>query len=549
MMHIKKGKGRGGEGEFVPRAAFYDFSGTVRPPKVVPGDEKSLRQKDKSGNTTWNNGFAPSDLRSRTKGPDEKIAEFRSDKVRYWNDFSNFLLPSRQIRLMEGLHWKINDYNYFSMGYDLMGNSAQREDMSDTIRRLLERCDHPQGLNMIVDFDSGFGGLAEKCLAEYRDNEPKASVLVWGLSGSPNPYPESAQRRNILNYSVGCARFASLATAVIPMMDNSWASGGVGYDPNNLYHQSLPLSLAISTSLLPLRTPSRQNSNRLFSIYPPVHSLPLPHLLHSLNPIPRANILDISLGLGAGLKDSLSPPEQASPQAERNAERKKARVGLWERGGMQGMGWGGGASRRGGQGKKKQMVVFCESSVLRGVGSLEEGVTDEKGKLGKSRYGLGFNSTSHPQNPSARDPRLRTKKATHIHKNGWQNIYFDACQMQSQNHTVLSTPTPLLLHAKFPKFILNRETEGVSRNPGSPKRSPGIVDRNPSFGSATCIWSHSGMKAKLDQAAASVKALSRRSGIACHFAKHDIAQEEWNETLEGLLRVGSAYEAKQQIGT
>jgi len=144
--------------------------------------------------------------------------------VQFWNDYAQFQLPPRNLRLISGLHKSVAKFDCYSQGYDLLASTEDQEQYTDDLRRLLEAADSPMGVQMFVDVDSGFGGLAEKYLQVFRDDYPRTPVLVWGIGDSRRGGGEGAEKkwRNELNFALGAARLGSLSSLFIPVVNPTY---------------------------------------------------------------------------------------------------------------------------------------------------------------------------------------------------------------------------------------------------------------------------------------------------------------------------------------
>lgn len=189
-----------GTGNYYPRTLIWDYNngfGALSPfeyfePKT---DIKALERDfghsiHTQGQLLTKSGYQ----KSLDKGLKENADRFR---MKYWSDFSNVIYkPESLMKLnrwdysfehQEG-HLRSHDeikFDTYSVGSDEFkeNQAAGIDALEDNFRKLLEECDTFNGLNLLTETDSAWGGFSAKCLTHIQDEYiPKSPVLVWSLT-------------------------------------------------------------------------------------------------------------------------------------------------------------------------------------------------------------------------------------------------------------------------------------------------------------------------------------------------------------------------------
>jgi len=602
MFEYKRSVRYGGRGHMRPRAVIFNYSGTMRPPRVLEAsgcfDLSDTTGSSSTPNNTqlqlnWDGRTSRHDLRAHgdIKRNTQVEGGANTNVIKYWNDFAQFKMPQSNVSLLPGVHHGITEFDYYTQGYSFMSNPESQDAFSDYLRRELEACDRPQGVQVLVDLDNGFGGLTEKYLEAFRDEYPSKAVVVWGLGGIQKKIED--KRRSDINLAYATARLSQLASIFIPVsgyeFGGSLASNPVPaasipsssssssspsthfhlddeYNNENLYHNTGALSMAMSTCLYPIRCTSvapDEQRTALYSSYvsagsvrsrvskassspatsssnPSMHQIPLGALSHSLSPLPSANIL-----FCASMLPTRSLP--TSHMLHISGGEKEKQGLLYTRRGMQRVGGlhiSGLSSAKKKESKEEsvelQPYLYAEEAVFRGLGV-----------------------PSEMPSGSTLDRRMRSREAQEDKREEWEKAFHHVQQRDSFNHLALSSASPLHLSTAFPSPLLasmkiipstsDRKTQSqgstydqdrnrnnakkiaVSGSPGGP--TPAVK----STSIVTDLYSHTDMAAKLEAANDVLGSLLRgsMSKQATQFAKDNVADEEWREareTLEGLIR-------------
>jgi len=531
-------------------------------------------------------------------------------------------MPPRNIRLMPGVHYGVTDFDYYTQGYQLMANREQEEDLTDDIRHLLEQCDRPQGVQVFADIDNGFGGLAEKYLLSLRDEYPKTPVLVWGLGSSTAGYSAEKKQRNAVNVSFGSAKMSQHSSVFVPLMGFSPKSLFSQNEPiptPPLYFETAPLAMAISTALYPVHAsipPASARTRQQGAAAGPLpHRIacsfnaslasrsslslsscvvPLGGLVHSLTPLPSANIVKCAALM---TKDQQRPsPTLLSPlpageeekkgggkvSREEQRRRELRRQLLFVRRGMQDLGGlmyeeRGGGEGEGGDAKVSQRrgssttapnndgeipdVLYAEEAVFRGFGfpSSAPGLA-EPTSAGK---GGGFRSVGNSRNRDVLNQMMRSKMTQDtrmkMHGQGvldedkppeWQVSYEQISARDSVHHLAVCSSSSMVLGSSFPKsyieFLGQKPASTVSASSSAPSprqhHVPVVAD----------LYSHSHTAISVQKAVDTLKSISGSRVMRQHatqYAKDDVGEEDWQSAKEHMENLIRDYTGKNLMGS
>lgn len=100
--------------------------------------------------------------------------------VRTWTDYIKVELPNTCVQELRGWHHGVSPFAMFFDGLEIKGREDE-EGVVDLVRRQAEDCDQLDGVQVLVDMCSGFGGVAELVLRWVREESPKSGKLVVGV--------------------------------------------------------------------------------------------------------------------------------------------------------------------------------------------------------------------------------------------------------------------------------------------------------------------------------------------------------------------------------
>lgn len=128
----------------------------------------------------------------------QPLPKLNKSMTKYWSDYSNVIYDVKSFNFLKD--WEFDPDTYKKgrlvsgqtkefVGYEL-GVEEWKEDyqgvefMEENYRTMLEECDLINGINIISEVDSAWGGFSGELLDDLRDNyNPKNDIVVWGLNG------------------------------------------------------------------------------------------------------------------------------------------------------------------------------------------------------------------------------------------------------------------------------------------------------------------------------------------------------------------------------
>ncbi|KAJ3129079.1 Protein misato 1 [Nowakowskiella sp. JEL0407] len=217
-----------------------------------------------------------SNLTPNTKKSYSKSLETSS---RYWTDFNrtNFH-PRSVVEVPSYVHPELGadggeldsgEFGMFTQGREVFADEVSRDTIiEEKFRFFLEECDSLQGLNIISDVNNGFSGLTSDIVESIYDDNPKISVMFYGVGAVPfNQSGGKLSNRSIIegaNAALSLHRLTQFTSlSYIPLSSPSRA-----LHCNNLrtvpYHTSGFLAAAIETMTIPMRL--KQNPVHMYNI-------------------------------------------------------------------------------------------------------------------------------------------------------------------------------------------------------------------------------------------------------------------------------------------
>ncbi|KAJ1562357.1 Protein misato 1 [Nowakowskiella sp. JEL0078] len=176
--------------------------------------------------------------------------------VHYWSDFNKtgyhskslVEIPNYKHSLVESDtlgDFEGGEFMLFNQGEELMDEPEFDSDvMEDRIRYFAEECNSLQGINIFSDISNGFSGLTSKIVESFYDDNPKATLTVYGLWGFQAPFDENGKSK------LGkLTQHKSLM--YIPLFNVT--EGKLNLTKNTAYHTSAYLAAAIETITIPMR--------------------------------------------------------------------------------------------------------------------------------------------------------------------------------------------------------------------------------------------------------------------------------------------------------
>ncbi|RPA83485.1 tubulin nucleotide-binding domain-like protein [Ascobolus immersus RN42] len=264
---------------YLPRTLIYDLKpafGSLRKINALYDTAGENPVADALATSIWPTQKQPSTIKeSSIPFPAYQAAlETASDNtslltpqtVQYWSDYNrlyyhpNSLQPIPQL-LLPTSQRKLAEY---SQGTQLFESLAEHLDnpLEADFRHQLERADNFQGVNLVVESDSGWAGFGTEYLRGLRDDfGGKKEVWCWGLEQGLEGLDAAARRERGLNLAKWLVEAVELGSLVLPLVAPTWDSPqgvlehGV-WEGSSLWHSTALLSAGVETALLPLRVQS-----------------------------------------------------------------------------------------------------------------------------------------------------------------------------------------------------------------------------------------------------------------------------------------------------
>lgn len=220
QVHFAAGK------EYTPRALFWDFRrgfgrleriSSVYESKETPNDVKKLiTSQIPAENRYWTDKIKiPLHPNAQNEIPD-----WEYDPV----DFPNGRLRGSE-SMVEFREYYQGQSEYHELNKD-------GDYLDHTLRREMERCDNPSGMNIVTEF-SGWAGFSGALLEEFRDElSSKLPVFTWAGSTSLRPLVSTLE---------AYLDFSELSTLLIPLK--------VTASPEEAEHVGLFETVALMSSL------------------------------------------------------------------------------------------------------------------------------------------------------------------------------------------------------------------------------------------------------------------------------------------------------------
>ncbi|EJS44171.1 dml1p [Saccharomyces arboricola H-6] len=124
-----------------------------------------------------------------------QLPTLTKENTKYWSDYSKLIYgPSSFNMLKDWYHDVANPnqpdfqnlgerrFNKYSIGYDEFAENYSQEFFDGNFHTELEKCDTLQGLNIVTDVESGWGGFSSALLLELRNELPKKTIFSWGYN-------------------------------------------------------------------------------------------------------------------------------------------------------------------------------------------------------------------------------------------------------------------------------------------------------------------------------------------------------------------------------
>ncbi|XP_042004836.1 protein misato homolog 1-like isoform X1 [Salvia splendens] len=191
---------------------------------------------------------------------DKDIVESLENDIQYWTDFSKVHYHPQSLYELCGLWTDSKDFNNYGIGREAFSGGLHAEQVNDRLRFFLEECDHPQGIQFIVDDSGGFSGVAGEVLEIIADDYPNIPVLLYSVRSPDSCLDPSHRKLTIarrLHNAVSFAKQSALCKLIVPIglpsLSTSKMSKYLYLEDRKPYHTSAVYASALHSISLPFR--------------------------------------------------------------------------------------------------------------------------------------------------------------------------------------------------------------------------------------------------------------------------------------------------------
>ncbi|CDR39938.1 CYFA0S04e00716g1_1 [Cyberlindnera fabianii] len=185
---------------YTPRALLWDMNGGFGSLGQFEYFPQSTDGDDAVGNVIKRERVPKSKYQTALD-EGQPLPKLNKEDTRYWSDYSRVIFEPKSYNVLQ--KWEFDPVKYPKgrlamgqerefVGYDL-GVEEWKNDytgvefLEDKYRVALEECDLVNGLNVVSEIDSAWGGFSSELLSELRDDyNPKTSIFTWGLYDGRN---------------------------------------------------------------------------------------------------------------------------------------------------------------------------------------------------------------------------------------------------------------------------------------------------------------------------------------------------------------------------
>ncbi|CCH41020.1 Tubulin beta-1 chain [Wickerhamomyces ciferrii] len=262
---------------YTPRALIWDFKGGFG--SLGQFEYYQSANNDQDGNNDeWTGTIEQISSRPKINKSEYQIAldngqhlpPLNNDSTKYWTDYSRVLFQPNSYNELH--NWEYDPVEFpegrLSLGQERkfegyeVGVSEWKEDgkgiefLENKYRNMLENCDGLEGLNIISELDSSWGGFSSELLRDIKDDyNPKTTIFTWGNYNGKRL--EQLGNREILSRIRTFLELQRNSSIFIPMSTPQSLPSSI--DPSSLWQTSALKSLVFE----PFQTLVSQRENRV----------------------------------------------------------------------------------------------------------------------------------------------------------------------------------------------------------------------------------------------------------------------------------------------
>ena len=242
------------------------------------------------------------------------------NKIKVWSDFLRVHFHPKTNHIVEQYqHGGDIAFDVFNRGLEIYKDYDTQADIEDKLHFFLEECDHLQGIQLLVDSHTGFGGIASGLLQDLVDdygNKAIFSVSAIPTTLSLNKIRDESHRA--VNNLLSLHALHDHSTSILPLsVPKTNTFQYLNYNADLAYHCSSIIAASLDSATMPYRhaTSSSSMLNMLQSLSMEGRKL---LTLQSSFPYPlykQDSLVDSLLGL-----DGKQPWNSLTPMCQANAK-------------------------------------------------------------------------------------------------------------------------------------------------------------------------------------------------------------------------------------
>ncbi|CCK72280.1 Dml1p KNAG_0J01990 [Huiozyma naganishii CBS 8797] len=140
----------------------------------------------------------------------EELPRLSRSDTRYWSDYNKMIYAPLSFNSLKNWSHDVEEpnipcfHNLKQRRFDLFEQGREEfglvggDFLDDGFRLMLEQCNTLQGVNLITDLDSGWGGFSAELLEHIRDDLPKSTIFSWGFN-EPDAFTDGTKRGGVAN--------------------------------------------------------------------------------------------------------------------------------------------------------------------------------------------------------------------------------------------------------------------------------------------------------------------------------------------------------------
>jgi hypothetical protein len=196
----------------------------------------------------------------------------KQEDISYWSDYSRVIYEPNSFNVLSNWEFdpkeypkgrltmgKQREFKNFDVGVEEWSHVGT-EYLEDKYRVSLESCDLLNGVNIVTELDSAWGGFTSEMIKELRDDyNPKSCFITWGLYDDLELI--NRERLERIRAFVELQRHSSLFVPLKSMDENMWINGALQSIPFETF-QTLNSEKGLNVSFHSLLESLNMGSNR-----------------------------------------------------------------------------------------------------------------------------------------------------------------------------------------------------------------------------------------------------------------------------------------------